>query len=211
MPRLPIPGSDEHTWGSILNEYLQVEHKNDGTHKLSYIKDADGDTAFEAERNPDEDIARAKAGGQDIFEGYSSGIFSLVKQSYVAVRRTTPQTIANETDTKVEFNVVDVDHHSEFDTTNYRFTATKPGIYIICMYARWTGLSSGNLWQRIYKNGNWLAMSETTFSHSAGCRFPISTCAVKLNSGDYIEGNVRQNSGGDLDLLGAYMEIIKVA
>lgn len=30
MARLPIPGSDDGTWGDILNEYLSIEHNADG-------------------------------------------------------------------------------------------------------------------------------------------------------------------------------------
>ena len=33
MARLPIPGSDDGTWGDILNEFLEVEHNADGTQK----------------------------------------------------------------------------------------------------------------------------------------------------------------------------------
>ncbi len=33
MPRLPQPGSDDGTWGDILNQYLRVVHKTDGTLK----------------------------------------------------------------------------------------------------------------------------------------------------------------------------------
>jgi hypothetical protein len=33
MPRLPIPGGDDRTWGDILNDYLSVEHNPDGTLK----------------------------------------------------------------------------------------------------------------------------------------------------------------------------------
>lgn len=33
MPRLPQPGSDEGTWGEILNDYLSVSHNTDGTLK----------------------------------------------------------------------------------------------------------------------------------------------------------------------------------
>ncbi|MEK7471973.1 MAG: glycine-rich domain-containing protein [Patescibacteria group bacterium] len=33
MARLPVPGSDNGTWGDILNEYLSVEHNSDGTQK----------------------------------------------------------------------------------------------------------------------------------------------------------------------------------
>ena len=32
MPRLPVPGSDDNTWGTVLNEFLEVEHNADGTH-----------------------------------------------------------------------------------------------------------------------------------------------------------------------------------
>lgn len=34
MPRLPIAGQDEGTWGAILNDFLTVEHNPDGTLKL---------------------------------------------------------------------------------------------------------------------------------------------------------------------------------
>lgn len=33
MSRLPIPGSDDGSWGTILNDYLAVEHNADGTLK----------------------------------------------------------------------------------------------------------------------------------------------------------------------------------
>jgi hypothetical protein len=35
MARLPIPGSDDGTWGDILNAFLSVEHNSDGTLKTS--------------------------------------------------------------------------------------------------------------------------------------------------------------------------------
>lgn len=34
-PRLPIPGSDDGTWGDILNEFLEVEHNANGTLKAA--------------------------------------------------------------------------------------------------------------------------------------------------------------------------------
>jgi hypothetical protein len=33
MARLPVPGSDTNVWGTVLNEYLSVEHNTDGTLK----------------------------------------------------------------------------------------------------------------------------------------------------------------------------------
>lgn len=35
MSRLPIPGQDDGTWGTILNDFLSVEHNADGTLKSS--------------------------------------------------------------------------------------------------------------------------------------------------------------------------------
>lgn len=31
MPQLPTPGADSGTWGDILNEFLEVAHKSDGS------------------------------------------------------------------------------------------------------------------------------------------------------------------------------------
>lgn len=33
MARLPIPGSDSGTWGTVLNEFLNISHNPDGTLK----------------------------------------------------------------------------------------------------------------------------------------------------------------------------------
>ena len=45
MARLPIPGSDDNTWGDVLNEFLSVEHNDDGTQKtLDIAKGGTGAT-----------------------------------------------------------------------------------------------------------------------------------------------------------------------
>lgn len=52
MPRLPIPGSDDGTWGDLLNEFLRVEHNEDGTQKtLSVSKGGTGATTANAALN----------------------------------------------------------------------------------------------------------------------------------------------------------------
>lgn len=37
MARLPQPGSDANTWGDILNEFLKVGHRVDGTHDIGLL------------------------------------------------------------------------------------------------------------------------------------------------------------------------------
>jgi hypothetical protein len=40
MARLPIPGSDDGTWGTVLNDFLQVSHATDGTVRAGSINTA---------------------------------------------------------------------------------------------------------------------------------------------------------------------------
>lgn len=35
MARLPVPGADNGTWGTVLNDFLDVEHNSDGTLKTT--------------------------------------------------------------------------------------------------------------------------------------------------------------------------------
>jgi hypothetical protein len=52
MPRLPQPGSDDGTWGDILNTYLSVEHNPNGSQKplpQSTIIDLEDDLAAKAD------------------------------------------------------------------------------------------------------------------------------------------------------------------
>lgn len=42
MAQLPTVGGDDGNWGTILNDYLQVEHDTDGTHKVDYLPKSGG-------------------------------------------------------------------------------------------------------------------------------------------------------------------------
>lgn len=44
MARLPVPGSDDGTWGDILNQFLVAQHNADGTHSLTLNDLADVST-----------------------------------------------------------------------------------------------------------------------------------------------------------------------
>lgn len=45
MARLPTPGSDNGTWGNVLNDFLAVSHKADGTLQNSALQQAGGVTS----------------------------------------------------------------------------------------------------------------------------------------------------------------------
>ncbi|HEU4715541.1 MAG TPA: glycosyl hydrolase family 28-related protein [Candidatus Saccharimonadales bacterium] len=59
MARLPIPGNDDGTWGSILNDYLSVEHNTDGTLKRGDDIDTALSTATAAQSAADDKIAKS--------------------------------------------------------------------------------------------------------------------------------------------------------
>jgi hypothetical protein len=68
MPRLPIVGGDEGTWGSILNEFLNVSHQADGN-----LKGVDlGPVRF---------VKPASLGGDDTNDGLSWATAKLTIQS----------------------------------------------------------------------------------------------------------------------------------
>ena len=65
-PRLPIPGSDDGTWGDILNSYLAVEHNTDGTLKIR----TDGTVAtLAAGKVPLTNLGSGTASGSNFLRG----------------------------------------------------------------------------------------------------------------------------------------------
>lgn len=69
MPRKPLPGSDTGTWGSILNEFLDVAHNADGTLKNGTVAPAQLSTT------------NTPSGGQVL--SYDNGSFGWVNVSGV--------------------------------------------------------------------------------------------------------------------------------
>lgn len=66
MQRLPTPGSDNGTWGDILNGFLEVEHNTDGTLKAR----TDGTFAtLTAGKIPSTQLGSGTAGGSNFLRG----------------------------------------------------------------------------------------------------------------------------------------------
>jgi len=51
MTRLPTPGSDEGTWGTVLNDFLLIAHNADGTLRDGAVAASDLDTSVQAKLN----------------------------------------------------------------------------------------------------------------------------------------------------------------
>ena len=116
-------------------------------------------------------------------------------------KRTTGQTISNATSTKIQFNTEDYDPGSNYDNaTNYRFTASLAGYYLMSANVTFTGNNTGLRQIAIAVNGTNVAEIDT----GPGQAFVIQGGGNLSNIhylalNDYIEVFVYQNSGGNLD------------
>jgi len=118
-----------------------------------------------------------------------SGIIDLPKQSSCGVYLSSSQSIPASTWTKIQYDTEDYDVQNEFDNqTNYRFTVTKSGKYLITGSCQLTGFSDGKVFQlSIYKNGTEYKRGlklHSGVAYGVGASF---SAVIKCDSGDYIE------------------------
>ena len=109
--------------------------------------------------------------------------------------------ISHATYTKVEIDTEVVDTDSKFDTSNYRFTPTIAGYYIIGGFVRFdSATSTEDCMIGIHKNGS------VYYKHVEG-KSNVTTKhinqVVYLDSDDYVELYCYQNSGSSQNINGA--------
>ena len=111
------------------------------------------------------------------------------------------QVITTATITKLEFDTEVYDTDGEYDpTTNYRFTATDAGKYLVTVSARF-GSPSDQMWcrARIHVDGSVVAQS-TDRASGTGDKGTFITAVANLTAGQYIEGAVYHTKGSDVTL-----------
>lgn len=111
------------------------------------------------------------------------------------------QAVASSTWTKLQCNTEIFDTNNNFDsTTNYRFTPTVAGYYLI--NGSWyTSVSSNQVISGIYKNGSLYQMAACGAT-SQGVVIPVSSLVYLNGSTDYVELYAYQNSGGSFNTIG---------
>lgn len=119
--------------------------------------------------------------------------------------RTTAQTITTSTQTKIEFDAVDSDGWNCWDLSPNptRLTVPVTGRYFVTANVAFEAASSGHRAVNILKN-NTVELARSDFnpvSNSIDTHSTVTTHAVSLTKGDYVELRVWQNSGSDLDIL----------
>jgi hypothetical protein len=124
-----------------------------------------------------------------------------------AAHRTSSQSIANDTATKVQCDVVLWDTDSAYDnSTNFRFTVPVGGAgkYSVTWAACMRYIDSGEVtWAAIYKNGSTSGIGPYTFYSPGTNQGPSisSTWIFDLADSDYLELYIFHNEGSTENLL----------
>jgi len=181
----------------------------------SKIQDSDSDTLIDTEETADKDEIVGKVAGVEALRIYNSGIIDFPKQSACGVYLLTDQNITADTLTKLQLDTKSYDIQNEFDSsTNYRFTATKDGIYSIKAIAQYLVSDDGdNINLYAYKNGAIIGRSQKRASTIAS-QSVLLTLDVEVDANDYIEIYVFNKEHNDTIRGGSFythLEIAKIA
>lgn len=137
MARLPTPGGDNGTWGSILNEYLSVEHNADGTLKtLGIGKGGTGASTAAGARSAlgaADDLAVVHLAGSETITGAKNFTGGITKNSGLVARsfsglyanRATVVATPEEGD---EYFATDLNGGTPFRYTSAAWAQTAPGL-----------------------------------------------------------------------------------
>lgn len=124
------------------------------------------------------------------------------------INRSTAQTIPNNTEVDVSFNVKKWDYDNMVDLSNYptRLTCKTAGLYLLTGFLVYNSNVTGRRVIGIKVNGSIYAVSisqmpvtDAGLGTNVGC-----ACLYFLNVNDYVTLIAKQASGGDLDLLAGY-------
>lgn len=177
------------------------------------LQDADGDTKVDVEESSDEDMVRMDVAGGEAFVLNNNGILDLPKQSGCSGYRSAAQSIATNIWTKVQHNGVLFDNQNEFDNvTNYRFTFTKPGNYLVMHCVHYGApVVEKFIVSGIYKNGVHQFHTAAHTSNPLECDVLLAFIGPYA-ANDYIEGWTYHEFGvaRDINPPGTLLIILKV-
>lgn len=181
-----IIASDHNTNYSDIVNY--INNRNSGSATWDGCSVASGSVVPVILNNSSgtQDIFRAQDNGSNVMVIPDGGIITMGSQSAArAYRGTSNQTINSGSAVKVQFNAESYDVKSEFDSaTNFRFTATKTGKYLVSSTLGINSPSAGTSTIYIYKNGS--EFSRATYS-MANVLFLTIMDILALTATDYVE------------------------
>ncbi len=117
--------------------------------------------------------------------------------------KTSTQSIADTTETKVVWESSDFTNEIVWDSTNYRFTIRRAGKYQVTAGVLFSSVAANSIYELlIYKNGSEYSRSADNSSAAGNVLTAKITDLLSLVPGDYIEIYVYHSSGGAKSIAG---------
>jgi len=131
------------------------------------------------------------------------GVLLSTNLSRVRVHLSGTQSVAKNSDVKVQLDTEDFDTNTEFDsTTNYRFTAKKVGYYSVSAAVFFNAPETTNVDYNLYIYKNGVSVSRGNNNSNSSTSIGVSITDVIYLDGvdDYLEMYVRHNASTSLNL-----------
>ena len=164
--------------------------------KVDTIQDADGNNIINESSNT---ITIGASGDTTNVIGtlQNDGVAVANTPAFVAYK-TSSQSVANTTFTKITFEAEQLDSNSAYDTSNSRFTPRVAGYYFIGAVWRYdTGTDFDDARFVLYRNGSAAIQSAVVNKDANGMPF---SAIIQSDADDYFEMYGRQDSGGSVTL-----------
>jgi hypothetical protein len=141
-----------------------------------------------------------QSGGTTIATISSTGITTQVGAPAFSAYNNANQTLSTNTTTKIQFNTEVFDTNSNFDaTTNYRFTPTVAGYYLVSSQIACTSANSSEITIKLYKNGSDYTRLGRLAPTGQTVYFGNSALVSMNGSTDYLEMYVYTATGFTLE------------
>jgi hypothetical protein len=149
------------------------------------------------------------AAGQIAYSTSSTGLmavgYALPRVGASVYSSAANQSIPNNTYTTLSFNAENYDTNSFHDNTtnNSRLTIPITGDYIFYLWYSFMGNTTGVRQARILLDGgaSLIIKSSNAITTAGFIDYDFIECFYPLNAGSYVEAQVFQNSGGNLDTM----------
>lgn len=162
------------------------------------------------------DIARFQDNGTNVLLVSDGGVITMGSQPCVrAYRGTSNQTWGTTgSNVKIQFNTESFDVKGEFDpTTNFRYTATVAGKYLVSTSILFSTSSAGVNEVSFFVNGA-VVSNSSHYANTTSAYTIYLTDVLSLSASDYIEVNVKNGAGTATVTFGAdktFLTIYKIA
>ena len=210
-----ILASEHNTNYSDIVTYVNNRNSGSSTWDAISVSSASSVPVVLNNSSGTQDIFRAQDNGSNVMVIPDGGIITMASQSAArAYRDSSTQAISASSTTKIQFNAESYDVKSEFDSaTNYRFTATVAGKYLVACQLTIANASANTLNIYIYKNGAAVSTFLYSDASTATESFVVSDI-IDLAATDYIEIFENNSAGTNTIQNGSdktYLAVHKIA